>query len=200
MTRRLLALDLFCGLGGWSDGLALEGFDVVGVEILPRIAELYKHPCIIADVTTLDGSRFKGFDLIVGSPPCRDFTIMAQTLGHRWKTKPDPWGRGLEPVHAFLQFVKAAQPRYWLMENVPGLKKYLDLAPKAEVHLGVGMRRCFWGTFPKFLVPRDYSHKFHYGDRKPLRSWERGHIPMPCTRSLGRTVATLLSVSLSSEV
>jgi site-specific DNA-cytosine methylase len=24
------ALDLFCGLGGWSDGLAVEGFDVLG--------------------------------------------------------------------------------------------------------------------------------------------------------------------------
>ena len=29
----LKALDLFCGLGGWSDGLSLEGFEVSGVEI-----------------------------------------------------------------------------------------------------------------------------------------------------------------------
>lgn len=27
------ALDLFCGLGGWSDGLALEGFEMLGIEI-----------------------------------------------------------------------------------------------------------------------------------------------------------------------
>ncbi|MBA7694041.1 hypothetical protein ES703_102642 [subsurface metagenome] len=32
------ALDLYCGLGGWSDGLALECFDVLGVEIDPEIA------------------------------------------------------------------------------------------------------------------------------------------------------------------
>jgi len=53
------ALDLFCGLGGWSDGLVMEGFEVLGVEINPKIAELYKHPCLIADVRELPGEMFK---------------------------------------------------------------------------------------------------------------------------------------------
>jgi len=54
------ALDLFCGLGGWSDGLAMEGFEVLGVEIEPKITKLYKHDVICADVRTLDGELFKG--------------------------------------------------------------------------------------------------------------------------------------------
>ena len=28
-----LAIDLFCGLGGWTDGLLAEGYDVVGFDI-----------------------------------------------------------------------------------------------------------------------------------------------------------------------
>ena len=28
-----LAIDLFCGLGGWTEGLLAEGFDVVGFDI-----------------------------------------------------------------------------------------------------------------------------------------------------------------------
>ena len=28
-----LAVDLFCGLGGWTEGLLAEGYDVVGFDI-----------------------------------------------------------------------------------------------------------------------------------------------------------------------
>lgn len=28
-----LAIDLYCGLGGWSEGLISEGYDVVGFDI-----------------------------------------------------------------------------------------------------------------------------------------------------------------------
>jgi hypothetical protein len=27
-----LAIDLFCGLGGWTDGLLAEGYDVIGFD------------------------------------------------------------------------------------------------------------------------------------------------------------------------
>ena len=70
------ALDLFCGFGGWSDGLVLEGFEVLGVEIEPEIAELYKHPVIVDDVRNLDPEDFRGYDVIVGSPPCTTLTFI----------------------------------------------------------------------------------------------------------------------------
>ena len=30
-----LAIDLFCGLGGWAGGLLAEGWDVVGIAKIP---------------------------------------------------------------------------------------------------------------------------------------------------------------------
>ena len=172
----------------------MEGFDVVGVEIVPKIAALYKHPCIIADVRTLDGRRFQGFDLIVGSPPCRDFSTLSIVFGYRWKDPPDPEGRGMSMVNAFLRVVKEAEPTYWLMENVPNLKNYIDIPPQAERSIGKGMRRCFWGNFPSFLIPRDYRHDFMFGARDKLRPWLRSRIPLPVARALGRAVAISFSV------
>ncbi len=37
--RRPLAIDLFCGLGGWAEGLLAEGYDVVGFDI-----ERHRYP------------------------------------------------------------------------------------------------------------------------------------------------------------
>jgi len=193
------ALDLFCGLGGWSDGLALEGFEVLGVEIEPEIAELYKHPVIVNDVRDLNPNDFKGYDIIVGSPPCRDFSTIGRVFGHRWKEPPDPKGRGMELINAFLTIVKEAEPTYWLMENVPRLGDWLKEKPRVTAMLGETMKRSFWGNYPAFLIPQDYNKKAFYKPglfmqprweiypRKNLQ-WIRSKIPLPVARALGRAV------------
>ena len=199
------ALDLFCGLGGFSDGLALEGFEVLGVEIEPKIAKLYKHPVIVADVMSLNPEDFRGYDLIVGSPPCRDFSQIGVLFRKRWKSPPDPEGKGMELVNAFVRFVKVAEPRFWLMENVPRLQKYYEPA-KVDCFIGATMRRCFWGNFPPFLIPRDYN-KGQFTERKAnftrypkdllSHSWissaQRARIPLPVARALGKAIREALS-------
>lgn len=195
------ALDLYCGLGGWSDGLVLEGFELLGVEIEPHIAELYKHPVIVADVRSLDGKDFKGYDLIVGSPPCRDFTKIPdfrykEGEGYKitpWKEPKNP-ERGLELVYAFLRIVEEAEPTYWIMENVVGLTEYLDIKPRMITRLGKAMKRAFWGNFPAFFVVRDYSLKPKENIQGKLRKWERAKIPISFSRALGRAVRCSLSM------
>ena len=196
------ALDLYCGLGGWSDGLAQEGFEVLGVEIEPRIAELYKHPVIVADVCDLNPEDFKGYDLIVGSPPCRDFCVIAETLGHRWKDPPDPKGRGMKLVNAFLNFVEVAQPTYWLMENSPRARKHIPIKERQYTKLGKGMPRCFWGNYPAFLITRDFSKTISNSNKrledppgisKFMKSFVRAKIPFPVAQGLGKAVRTAIS-------
>lgn len=74
-----LAIDLFCGLGGWTDGLLAEGWDVVGFDIERHVYGAHRYPAqlVIQDVLTLHGSQFKGAKLIVASPPCQEFSYMA---------------------------------------------------------------------------------------------------------------------------
>jgi hypothetical protein len=78
MTKPL-AIDLCCGLGGWTEGLQAEGYDVIGVDIERHVYGEHRYPgmLLIQDVTTLHGSQFKTASLIVASPPCQKYSYMA---------------------------------------------------------------------------------------------------------------------------
>lgn len=74
-----LAIDLFCGLGGWTEGLLAEGYDVVGFDIERHEYGDHRYPAqlVVQDVLTLHGSQFRDAALIVASPPCQEFSYMA---------------------------------------------------------------------------------------------------------------------------
>ncbi len=78
-----LAIDLFCGLGGWTEALLAEGYDVIGFDIERHEYGEHRYPgmLVIQDVTTLHGSQFKDATLIVASPPCQEYSYM----GMPWK-------------------------------------------------------------------------------------------------------------------
>src|SRR5690349_20145955 len=76
---RPLAIDLFCGLGGWTDGLLAEGWDVIGFDIEQHVYGEHRYPAqlVIQDVLTLCGSQFRNAGLIVASPPCQAYSYRA---------------------------------------------------------------------------------------------------------------------------
>ena len=71
-----LAIDLYCGLGGWTDGLLAEGYDVIGFDIEQHAYGEHRYPAqlVVQDVCTLHGSQFKSAALIVASPPCQEYS------------------------------------------------------------------------------------------------------------------------------
>lgn len=82
MQERPLAIDLFTGLHGWSEGLVAKGFRVVGFDLEDMCAK-FGQPrpdhvqLVIQDICTLHGSQFKDAALIVASPPCQEYSYMA---------------------------------------------------------------------------------------------------------------------------
>ena len=74
-----LAIDLYCGLGGWTEGLLVEGFEVIGFDNERHAYGEHRYPAqlVVQDVLTLHGSQFRDADLIVASPPCQEYSYMA---------------------------------------------------------------------------------------------------------------------------
>ena len=74
-----LAVDLFCGLGGWTEGLLAEGYRVVGFDIEHHVYGEHRYPAqlVVQDVLTIHGSQLASAALIVASPPCQEYSYMA---------------------------------------------------------------------------------------------------------------------------
>jgi hypothetical protein len=86
-----LAIDLFCGLGGWAEGFLAEGYDVVGFDIERHDYGTGSYPgqLVIQNILTLHGYQLKNAAVIVASPPCQEFSYMAM-----------PWKRAKQIAHA----------------------------------------------------------------------------------------------------
>lgn len=74
-----LCIDLFCGLGGWTDGFLAESYDVIGCDIERHDYGSGGYPgqLVIQDVRTLEGRQLKDAAVIVASPPCQAYSWMA---------------------------------------------------------------------------------------------------------------------------
>lgn len=74
-----LCIDLFCGLGGWTEGFLAEGWDCVGFDTERHVYGQHRYPAqlVLQDVRTLHGSQFRDARMIVASSPCQEFSYRA---------------------------------------------------------------------------------------------------------------------------
>jgi hypothetical protein len=52
-----LAIDLYCGLGGWSEGLLAEGYRVVGFDVERHVYGEHCYPAQLVLARRADDSR-----------------------------------------------------------------------------------------------------------------------------------------------
>jgi len=130
-----VALDLFSGCGGLSQGLEDAGFKVLACcEIRQEAQETYKlnHPdtLLLADIRKVNplevkkklGLRRGRLDLLAGCPPCQGFSSIRT---HNGEIADDERN---ELIFQMEQFVEVFNPKCILIENVPRLLKDSRLA------------------------------------------------------------------------
>ena len=155
------ALDLFCGAGGASAGLAMAGFDVTGVDINPQ--PNYPFKFIQADATTVD---FWGdFDLIWASPPCQAYSDLAKRNGNGHE-----WPQLIEPIRTRLKHwgPPYRKLRGYVIENVEGapLIDPVRLCGTQFKSLRVLRHRLFEASFPITDLPHGKHPKVHTHDKR----------------------------------
>jgi len=128
--RQPTAVDLFCGCGGLTSGLAQAGFRVIGaVDIDPLAVETYRanHPAVLTwrrSIRSISVPMARralhlapgSLDLLAGCPPCQGFSGLRTLNGS--KTVED---KRNDLIKDFLRFVKGLLPKAVMMENVPEL-------------------------------------------------------------------------------
>jgi len=172
-------LDLFSGLGGFSQAFLERGHEVIRVDI-----EHTFHPTICSDVKHLPLKPFPRFDVILAAPPCEEFSRDFM-----------PWltgdvDKGMELVYVTREVIDAFQPQFWVVENVKGAIKYFQGV------FGQYRQRCgsrfLWGIFPWFPC-RD---ELCYGKVKlppsPLRKALRSKIPYEVSYRLCLRIETAM--------
>jgi len=127
--KSITAIDAFCGAGGLSIGLSNAGFHILlgfdldkkCIETLRSNTKIIRHIALQSDVKDMLGGVLlknagigKGeLDLLAGGPPCQGFSVQ-RTIGG------DRDARNLL-VDDYGDLIAEVQPRFFLMENVPGI-------------------------------------------------------------------------------
>ena len=119
-------IDLFCGAGGftlasWQAGFeCVAGFDSNGT-LSSRFSDNFPKTTFVkcdlrsARITSLlktAGFKLQEIDGVIGGPPCQGFSV----IGRRQSNDPRN-----TLIHHFFRVVKEISPKFFVMENVPGL-------------------------------------------------------------------------------
>lgn len=181
--QRPIAVDLFAGAGGMTLGFEQAGFDVLAaVELDPIHCATHEYNFPFCKILCRNIEQVKGLeirnyseighrdiDIVFGGPPCQGFSL----IGKRGFDDP----RNQLMFH-FIRLISELQPKYFVLENVPGLtvgKHRQFIAEIIETLNKNGykivepyqvLNASYYG------VPQDRSRLFLLGCRQDL--------PLPC--------------------
>lgn len=129
----LTVVSLFSGAGGLdiaacNTGNVCDLFSTDSNELflgtlrvnLPRHFPKIKHQCLVADAHQLRGDEIRISlrsqpDILIGGPPCEDFTTFGKKRGEKGKKAP--------LVLEYARLLNELRPRAFIFENVPNLNK-----------------------------------------------------------------------------
>lgn len=173
-------LDLFSGLGGFSQAFKDRGHQVTTLDNEKKF-----NPDICIDIMRYDPFYIHqlAYDIILASPPCTEFS--KSQMPDSWKCKQK---YGCNPdtglLEKTIEIIDRIKPKYWVIENVSGARKYFKPF-LGEYKKKVGSRY-LWGEFPDFECKPVYGKwKLPKTDDRPaLRSLIPYNLSMALCRAM----------------
>lgn len=164
-------MSLFSGIGAYEKALKNLGIDIDLVNyceldkvkskaysLLHNVSEDLN----LFDVTTIDTSKVKDFDMLVYSPPCQAFSVAGKK-------------QGLNDIRGTLFFsalkvIRDKQPKYCIMENVDNLpNKFTDEFSEMLRQLEKVGYNNYWKIInAKDFIPQNRSRVFIVSIRKDI--------------------------------
>lgn len=197
-------LDLFCGRWGWSRAFAARGWECVGVDLvqpheIPEGCQFWQF-----DVLTVSEAIYsRGFDAIIGSSPCENFSLFRMPHFHPNPAYPE---LGIELFnHARKLCWKSGLP--WLLENVAGAQEFVG---NAINHCGPFY---LWGTLVPPILPQGIRKNMvmgnsqlvnelkRNGDREAIKKYRRQFdLTWNSSKSKERKEATAKAATIPTEL
>ncbi|MGO4552280.1 DNA cytosine methyltransferase [Lysobacter sp. 2RAF19] len=167
MATRIKGLDLFCGGGGSSLGARAAGVQMVGaVDAWDVATATYKDNFPSAEVVTARlhartgaalFSKVSSVDLLIASPECTHHSIARGAKPRDESSRRSGW--------YVMPFVRAYRPRWVVIENVSGMKRwdgFAELIEELQEHYFLRMQLL---DAANFGVPQNRKRLFIMGDR-----------------------------------
>lgn len=187
-------LDLFSGLGGFSEAFVRGGDEVLRVENNPLLSEI-PHTTMQDVLEVRDrlhlfhaqGEPIREYDVLLAGPPCREFSLAyssPRSIAHRNGEEFEP---SMDLLEATLDIIRITKPRYWVIENVIGSIKYFE-------EYGLEARQIhgphvLYGNFPKFQPgPLPTKASKDKTSTHPLRANHKALVPFALSLELRNAI------------
>lgn len=155
----IACVDVFCGVGGLTHGLARGGIQVVtGIDVDPDCRYPYETnndaSFLELDIQEVSGRQLRSlwgkdrYTLLAGCAPCQPFSTYGRRKGNRSNNK-KKWGL----VAEFGRLIKESEPDFVTMENVPQL---VDHSVFAELVSSMSDYQLWWQVIDcaRYIVPQ----------------------------------------------
>ena len=157
------------GISGGQIALEKAGVKVgqyYAIEIDPKAIAVtqnnYPNTIQLGDAKKVDGKKLKNIDILIGGPPCQDFSI----AGNRKNFD----GENGKLTYEYVRLLKELNPTYFFMENVPMKKEVQDeisellgvqpIKANSALVSAQNRERLYWTNIPNVSLPEDKGIMF----------------------------------------
>jgi hypothetical protein len=188
-------LDLFSGLGGASESMLRNSWEVQRIEKNPELSLVPNtHIQDIYDLGSWLDENVEDYpidiDLIWASPPCTEFSDgfsspKSKAIRNNENYEPDD---AIKMVMETKRIIDLCQPKYWIIENVRGSIKFLK--PILGEPTLIIDSIVLWGRFPIWAMPPGYKHIKNDSawSTDPMRANIRAKIPYEVSEACRQSI------------